>query len=63
METMIVCAITGIVCIYLCIMQVIDLRRYKHEENLDDAFASGYEWGRIAERENVVHVNAVLIEE
>lgn len=63
MENMIICAIAGIVCIYLCIMQIIDLRRYKHEENLEDAFANGYEWGRIAERENINHVDAVLIEE
>ena len=63
MENMIVCVIAGIICVYLCIMQVIDLRRYKHEEDLNDAFESGYEWGRIAEREKVVHVNAILVDE
>lgn len=32
METMIICAIASIVCIYLGIKQIIDIRRYKHEE-------------------------------
>lgn len=63
METMIICAIASIVCIYLGIKQIIDIRRYKHEEELNDAFTSGYEWGKIAECENVIHVDAVLIEE
>ena len=63
METMIICAIASIICIYLGIKQVIDILRYKHEDVLNDAFTSGYEWGKLAERENVIHVDAVLIEE
>lgn len=46
METMIICAIASIICIYLGIKQIIDILRYKHEEELNDAFTSGYEWAR-----------------
>ena len=63
MEFVIIVIAAFVVCAYLGVKQIIDLARYKHEEELNDAFTNGYEWGKIAERENVIHVDAVLIDE
>lgn len=57
--TVIVCAVL----IYCAVMQVTDLIREDYETKLAEEFANGYEWGKMAERANVVHVDAVLIDE
>lgn len=58
-----VIAIATVVIIYLTVLQVTDLIKENYEKQLDEAFANGYEWGKLAERSNVIHVDAVVIDE
>lgn len=56
-------AIVAVVIIYLTVLQVTDLIKENYEKQLDEAFENGYEWGKLAERANVIHVDAVVIDE